>query len=311
MTKIIGIGEVVWDCLPDGRKLGGAPVNFCFFAREMGAEAYPLTAVGCDLLGNETLDALALTSLDLSLIQRNDLPTSRVIVELDAQGIPQYNILENVAWDNLVASPQALNLVAEADAVCWGSLAQRSSCSAATVLQLVDAAPINAIKVFDINIRQHYYSYEVIDASLCRANVLKLNEDELPLLIDMFGLCMDDAVADKEDGEAETFDVSLDEANARAISLLIERYDLKYVIFTQGAVCSGIFDASGEISHLETPSVDVADTVGAGDSFTATFITSLLRGKSVVEAHRRAVDIAAFVCTQHGAINPLPKENRL
>ena len=287
--KVIGIGEVVWDCLPEGKKLGGAPVNFSYFCKELGADAYPVTAIGSDQLADETMTELKLTGLDLSLISRNELPTSRVLVELNEEGVPQYTIVENVAWDAMEATPAALKLMADADVVCWGSLAQRTPKSRDAVLALVDAVPDTALKVFDINIRKPFFDKETIVASLEKANVLKLNEDELPLLIDM---------------------LSLPAGNDEAIAALIKQYSLKYLLFTQGAVCSGIYDASGEISTLPTPKVKVADTVGAGDSFTAAFVTSLLKGASVTEAHRKAVDVAAYVCTQSGVIHPIPDNLR-
>ncbi len=283
--KIIGIGEVVWDCFPEGKRLGGAPINFCFFAKELGADSYPITALGKDELGDETLEALKQTGLDLKYISRNSLPTSKVLVSLNDAGVPQYEIVENVAWDSIECNSAAMELVSDADVVCWGSLAQRSEKSRTAVLRLVDAAPSTALKVFDINIRQHFYSEELIVESLKRANVLKLNEDELPLLISLLALPSD---------------------SGEAIAELISRFGLKYVIFTQGAKCSEIYDASGMVSSIDTPRVEVVDTVGAGDSFTAAFVVGILRGEPVAQAHRRAVDVSAYTCTRSGAINHLP-----
>ena len=279
--KIIGIGEVVWDCFPEGKRLGGAPINFCFFAKELGAESYPVTAIGEDELGDETFTVLKETGLDLGYISRNILPTGKVLVSLNEAGVPQYDIVE--------CSPATMKLVGDVDAVCWGSLAQRSEKSRAAILRLIDAVPDTSLKVFDINIRQHFYSTDLIVESLQKANVLKLNEDELPLLISLLSLSTD---------------------FVEAIAELIARFSLKYVIFTQGAVRSGIYDVSGEISSIDTPKVEVADTVGAGDSFTATFVVNILRGASVAESHRKAVDVSAYTCTQRGAINPLPDSKK-
>ena len=287
--KIIGIGEVVWDCLPEGKKLGGAPVNFSFFAKELGADSYPISAIGNDELSIETLAELKKTGLDLSYISRNDYPTSKVLITLDAAGIPQYEIVENVAWDAMECTPAIKQLISDADAVCWGSLAQRSEKSRVAIGQMIDAAPEKALKIFDINIRQHFYSKEIVEESLQKANVLKLNEDELPLIIKLLALPAD--------------------FNA-AIAELISHYSLKYVIFTQGAVCSSIYDVTGEVSNIATPKVAVVDTVGAGDSFTATFVVNILKGASVAEAHRKAVDVSAYACTQAGAINPLPADKK-
>lgn len=285
MNKVIAIGEIVWDCLPAGKQLGGAPLNFAFFAKELGADAYAVSAIGTDALGEDTLDVASSTGVCLSYVQRNDLPTSRVLVSLNSDGIPQYEIVEGVAWDSIEAVDDALKLVADASVICWGSLAQRSEKSRESILALIDKAPDTCVKVFDINIRQHYYSREVIEASLKRASILKLNEDELPLVAQMLGI----AGCENE-----------------IVSSLIDKYSLKYLIYTHGADFSEVYSNDGEYSYMPTPKVSVADTVGAGDSFTAVFVTSLLSGKTVSESHALAVEVSAFVCTQNGAINPLP-----
>ena len=286
MKKILGIGELVWDVFPAGKQLGGAPVNFAFFAKELGAEAYPVAALGTDELGDEAIQMLKPSGLSLDYIQRNSLPTSRVLVTTDEQGIPQYEIVENVAWDAIGCTPEILDLASKADVICWGSLAQRSTQSRESILQILDAAPKDCLMVFDINIRQKFYSAEVIEESLKRADILKLNEDELPIVAELFNI---------QGTEAEQ------------IAQIITRYELKSIIFTQGAVCSEVYDAEGLVSRMDTPKVKVADTVGAGDSFTATYVTALQLGKSPAEAHELAVKVAAYVCTQNGAINPLPE----
>lgn len=287
MTKIIAIGEIVWDCLPAGNQLGGAPLNFAFFAKELGAQAYAVSAVGNDELGDETLHVASATGVNLDFVQRNDLPTSRVLVTLDENGIPQYEIVEGVAWDAVECPDSALELVRDASVICWGSLAQRTEKSRQSVLSMLSAAPASCLKVFDINIRQHYYSLEVIKNSLEYADILKLNEDELPLVAEMLGMT----------GSEEA-----------VISEIIERYSLKYVVYTHGADFSRVYGAEGLLSHQDTPKVKVADTVGAGDSFTAVLVTSLLQGRDIATAHALAVEVAAFVCTRHGAINSLPAE---
>ena len=283
--KVIAIGEIVWDCLPAGKQLGGAPLNFAYFAKELGAESYAVSAVGNDALGDETLEVASASGVCLDHVQRNDLPTSRVLITLDGNGIPQYEIVEGVAWDAIECTDSALELVKDASVICWGSLAQRSSKSRESVLAMLAAAPKSCLKVFDINIRQHYYSREVIEASLEYADILKLNEDELPLVADMLGL----TGSEKE-----------------IVSALIKKYALTHLIYTHGADFSEVYAADGGYSHVPTPKVKVADTVGAGDSFTAVFVTSLLQGKSLEESHAKAVEVSAYVCTQNGAINPLP-----
>lgn len=289
MKKILGIGELVWDVFPSGKQLGGAPVNFAYFAKELGAEAYPVAALGCDELGDEAMEVVRPSGLKLDFIQRNSLPTSRVLVTTDEEGVPQYEIVENVAWDAMECTPEILDLASQADVICWGSLAQRSRKSRESILAMVDAAPENCLRVFDINLRQKFYSKEVIEESLKRADILKLNEDELPVVSEIFAV---------EGSEADK------------IAHIIKRFSLRSIIYTQGAVCSEVYDASGLVSRMDTPKVKVADTVGAGDSFTATYVTSILLGKTPAQAHELAVKVAAFVCTQNGAINPLPEDCR-
>lgn len=285
MKKVIGIGEVVWDVFPSGKRLGGAPVNFSFFAKEFGADAYPVSAVGSDELGDETMEALAVTGLNLDFIERNALPTSRVLVTTDAQGVPQYEIVEGVAWDAMSYGARTSALVKDADVICWGSLAQRSPQSRKSIMEMVAAAPASCLKVFDINLRQHYFSEEIVAGSLKHADILKLNEDELPVVSSMFSF----------------------EGNPQErIAELIRRFSLRGVIYTQGAACSEVYGAGGLLSHLPTPRVDVVDTVGAGDSFTATYIMARQNGESVAAAHKLAVEVSAFVCTRSGAINALP-----
>lgn len=281
----MGIGELVWDMLPGGRQLGGAPVNFAYWCGRLGAEGYPVSAAGGDDLGREAFDRLAGTGLDLGYVQRNALPTGRVNVTLSGNGIPEYDIVEGVAWDALEADARTLALAAQADAVCWGSLAQRSEASRRAIAAILGATRPECLKVFDINIRQHWYSREIVTASLRQADVLKLNEDELPLVASLF---------------------RIGKSGAETIAELIRAFSLRYVIYTAGADHSEIHSAEGLLSRIPTPQVEVADTVGAGDSFTAAFITSLLQGDPVAACHRKAVETAAEVCTVHGAI-PRPQ----
>ena len=283
--KIMGIGELVWDMLPCGKQLGGAPVNFAYWCSRLDAEGYPLSAVGDDELGREVFDQLAGTGLDLSYVQRNALPTGRVNVTLSGKGIPEYDIVEDVAWDALEMDNRTLELAAQADAVCWGSLAQRSERSRRAISAMLEATRKECLKVFDINIRQHWYSREIITASLEKADVLKLNEDELPLIASLFGI---------------------EKSGTETIAELVRDFSLHYVIYTAGADRSEIHSAEGLLSCIPTPEGEVVDTVGAGDSFTAAFITSLLQGDPVAACHRKAVEIATKVCAVHGAIPQTP-----
>lgn len=282
--KIVGIGELLWDVLPAGRRLGGAPVNFAFYAQEQGAEACIISAVGQDASGDELLGGIAALGLDVRAVQRNAHPTSTVEVTLDAAGVPAYRIREGVAWDYIERTPEAAAAVAGAAVVCWGSLAQRNAVSRRAILALVDAAPVGCLRLFDINLRLNYYDERIVRDSLERADILKLNEDELPVVARFFGL----------EGDAE-----------RLVAQLVERFSFRYVVFTEGGRGSRVTAADGRTSYLATPRIEVADTVGAGDAFTATFAASLMQGLPMEECHRRAVAVAAFVCTQHGAIAPL------
>ena len=286
---VVGMGEALWDVLPDGKQIGGAPANFAFHAGQAGMDARVVSAVGNDALGSETLDALRGKQLNVEAVARVDFPTGVVNVTLSEQGIPQYDILQGVAWDNIPFTPQLEALAREAQAVCWGSLAQRSPVTAATILRFLDAMPSDdgRLKVFDINLRQQFYSLEVIEASAQRANIMKLNDEELVILSHMLQL--------------GTTDV---ETQCRT---LLSRYALHMLVLTCGTNGSYVF-TPGTMSFQPTPKVEVADTVGAGDSFTGTFCASILDGMSVAEAHKRAVHVSAYVCTQNGAMPVLPEE---
>lgn len=274
---IIGVGELLWDMLPEGKRAGGAPINFVYHATRLGAQGYAVSAVGNDALGDEILAELEKSGIKYC-ISRNDHPTGRVKVVLN-DGIPSYDIVEGVAWDYLTASAEAEELVKRADAVCFGTLALRSPQSKQAVETLLSFAPKNALRFFDVNLRGNYYSAELIDELLEKANVFKINDDEINVLKELF--CISGTV---------------DEV-CRAF---ISRYGLKYMIFTAGDKFSAIYTPS-EKSWLPTPKVKVADTVGAGDSFSGAFVYNILTGKSLAEAHKAAVDIAAFVSTKSGA----------
>lgn len=283
--KIVGIGELLWDVFSDGKKLGGAPVNFAYHASQFGFEGCAVSAVGRDELGRELLDALSTKQL-AGFIACVDYPTGTVQVTLDEQHVPQYEICEGVAWDNIPFTPQLEQLARECCAVCFGSLAQRSPVSRATIRRFVELVAPNAYRIFDINLRQHYYSREVAEYSLNVCNVLKINEQEVFDVARLLGYAATD-----------------EEAVCRQ---LLCDYDLRLVIETKGDIGSWVFSA-GETSYVETPRVDAVDTVGAGDSFTGAFVASLLRGRSLREAHRKAVDVSAYVCTQKGAMPRLPQ----
>lgn len=274
---VVGIGELLWDVFPDQKKAGGAPINFIYHATQMGAEGYAISAVGNDVFGTEIVMELEKNGIG-NYIEKVEHPTGSVLVELN-DGSPTYTIIESVAWDYIPLTDQAIELVKKADAVCYGTLAQRSPVSHHTISALLSYTKPDAIRFFDINIRQHYYTKELIEECLEKANVFKLNDEELELLRPMFGQ------EGNDDEVCEWF---------------MERYDLRFVVLTAGSAYSAIYSKTGK-SVIQTPKVTVADTVGAGDSFSGSFLYYILTGKNVREAHRKAVDVAAFVCTKQGA----------
>ena len=280
---IVGLGEVLWDVLPEGEKLGGAPANFAFNAGQLGFPAVAVSAIGRDRLGDEAERIFSENGLKF-ILPRVDFPTGRVDVSLDAFGIPTYTFIENPAWDNIPFTPEMASVASDCLAVCWGSLAQRSPVSRETVRRFLDSVQEDCLKIFDINLRVNYYTKEVIEDSMRRCDILKINDEELEKVSGMF---------------------SLEGGVASKCHRLIEAYGLRMLILTCGTDGSYVFSSEGE-SFLPTPKVEVVDTVGAGDSFTAAFCISVLRGEGIGEAHRKAVEVSAYVCTRAGAMNPLP-----
>ena len=289
---VVGMGEALWDVLPDGKKIGGAPANFAFHAGQAGMDSRVVSAVGTDALGEEALATLEGKGLNIEAVARVDFPTGVVNVSLGEQGIPQYDICEGVAWDNIPFTPALANLARQAQTVCWGSLAQRNEVSRKTIFSFLDAMPSDEerLKVFDINLRQQFYTLEIIEASCRRANVLKINDEELVLVSELLRLGA---------GSPEVLCRSL-----------VERYGLSILVLTCGANGSYVFTPV-ETSYRVTPKVQVADTVGAGDSFTATLVGELLRNTPVGVAHEHAVEVAAYVCTQQGAMAEWPDSLRM
>lgn len=281
---VAGIGELLWDILPTGKQVGGAPTNFAFHAMQCGCESILISAVGNDNQGDELVSTIKALNINCEFIQRNNFPTGTVTVTLNEKGQPQYIIHENVAWDNTVFNAKIENKLKELDAVCFGTLGQRKPVSAITIQQLLTAVNLGCLKVFDINLRQHFFSFEVIVKSLEFADVLKLNDEELPVLSDFFGI----------KGELKT-----------QLNHILNQFNLKYVVYTMGEKGSLIL-SDKEYSFLKSPKVDVTDTVGAGDSFTAVLISGLLKGLPLTKVHESASQAAAFVCTQKGACPAIP-----
>ena len=297
MNYVIGLGEALFDCLPTGRKLGGAPANFAYHVSQFGFDSCAISAIGDDELGQEIIDTFDKVGLHYCL-PKVDFPTGTVQVTLNDKGIPQYEICLGVAWDNIPLTEELLSIAKEAKAVCFGSLAQRSATSRATINAMLEAMPADTLKVFDINLRQQWYNREIIENSLHHCNILKINDEELDIVAPMLLSVKTDPSALIAQDKEKTL---------RVCRALIELYELRLLILTCGTNGSYVMTKDA-CSFVETPKVEVADTVGAGDSFTGAFIAKLLQGDSIAHAHEMAVKVSAFVCTQSGAMPVLPKE---
>jgi fructokinase len=284
--KIVGIGEVLWDLLPTGPQLGGAPANFAYHTHSLGANACVVTRVGKDDFGRAILKRFEQMEIADGTMQVDETAlTGTVTVALSNQGIPNYIIHENVAWDHLAVTLPSLKAVREASAVCFGSLAQRGDISRAAIQRLVAAAPAGALRVFDINLRQKYFSGEVIEQSLRLANVLKLNDAELPVLAQLFGLTG---------------------STRQQIESLAQKFSLQLVALTRGPAGSLLFQ-SGQWSDCPSIPITIVDTIGAGDSFTAALVMGLLCKMPLDEINDLADEVARHVCSRAGATPPLPK----
>ncbi len=282
----VGLGEILFDVLPAGSQLGGAPANFAYHAGQHGLHSVAVSAIGKDALGDEALRLLDEKKLKYVLPVVN-YPTGTVQVSLDAEGVPTYDIKQGVAWDNIPFTDDIKEIAVNCGAVCWGSLAQRSEVSRKTIYEFLDHTPEDCLKIFDINLRQNFYTPEIITESLNRCDVLKINDEELVIISRLFGFPGLD-IEDK-------------------CKLILEKYHLDMLVLTCGVNGSYVF-APDVKSFQETPKVEVADTVGAGDSFTGTFCASILKGKTIQEAHELAVKVSAYVCTQNGAMPEIPAE---
>lgn len=285
---VVGMGEALWDVLPEGKKIGGAPANFAYHVSQFGLPSCVVSAIGDDALGKEIIENFTSKGLD-QLIAEVPYPTGTVQVEIDQTGIPLYDIKENVAWDNIPYTEHLDALAKRTKAVCFGSLAQRNVVSRETINHFLDTMPKDddSLIVFDVNLRQGFYNKEILCKSMQNCNILKINDEELITVSRMFGYPGID-LQDK-------------------CWILLGKYNLKMLTLTCGINGSYVF-TPGNVSFQPTPKVEVADTVGAGDSFTAAFIASILKGKSVTEAHTIAVKTSAYVCTQKGAMPILPPE---
>lgn len=279
---IVGIGDALWDCLPEGRKIGGAPANFAYYMMQFGFDSLAVSAVGDDDLGREIRETFERIGLN-HILEITEYPTGTVTIDVDENGIPTYDIKENVAYDYLTYTPQLEEIAGKCNVVCFGSMTQRNPASRNTIRKFLEAVPQTeeTYKVFDINLRQNFYDKEIISESLRLCNVFKINDEELVVVKHMFGY----------DGKSDN----------EACMSLIKEWGLKFLILTCGVNGSHVF-TENEHSFMDTPKVEVADTVGAGDSFISAFMATILKGKSVREAHAMAVNVSAYVCTQLGAM---------
>ena len=276
---VVGLGEILWDVFPERKVLGGAPANFAYHVSQFGFNGYAVSAIGNDLLGKEILKSLEEKELNY-LIEQTDFPTGIVKVQLDGRGIPTYEITENVAWDNIPFTTRLENLAKNTTTVCFGSLAQRNEVSRATIHKFLDLMPADSLKVFDINLRLKYFSKDIITTSLNKASALKINDEEIVKIAEIF---------------------ELKGTDEELCQQLLDKYKLKFLILTKGTRGSYVLTPY-EKSFLATPKVTIADTVGAGDSFTAAFVASYLNGRSIAQSHQLAVEVSAYVCQQHGAM---------
>jgi len=284
--KVVGLGEVLWDILPERTCLGGAPANFAYITMLMGEQGIVASRVGQDSRGKEALRRVKELGLDISYVQTDrNHPTGTVQVELDSQGQARFAIAHPVAWDFLEWTPDWQQLATEADAVCFGSLAQRSEESRATIRQFLGAASPRAVKIFDVNLRQSYYSQEVLSASMKLADIVKLNDEELPKIMSLNGFPQTDELS-----------------SARR---LMDAYELKLVCVTRGGRGSLLVrgEETGEHSGFR---VKVADTVGSGDAFTAGLVHEYLQGAPLGRMNEVANRVGAWVASEVGAM-PMPK----
>jgi fructokinase len=283
---VIGIGELLWDVFPQGKRLGGAPVNFACHCAQLGADAFPVSCIGRDALGVEIQKVLTELRVDQRYVQVDAAyPTGTVQVTLDNNAKPSYEICEGVAWDMVRMTPELEALAARADAVCFGSLAQRHAVSYATIHSFLRGMRPGALKIFDVNLRQSFYSKEILEASLAHSNVLKLSDEELPVMARLFGLS----------GPVQ-----------EQLKALLARFDLCLVAYTRGPDGSLLVSADEVADHPGCPGKAI-DSVGAGDSFTAALCVGLLKGRSLVAINDHANRVASYVCSQRGAVPALPE----
>jgi len=286
---IVGLGEILWDMLPSGKALGGAPANFAYHAQELGESSIVISCVGNDELGQEIISSLEKKDMptDFLYIDKNH-PTGVVSAKINKEGKPSYLIQEEVAWDYIPDTPLLRELASKSDAVCFGTVAQRLHLSRMTIQTFLRLMEHDSIRVFDINLRQNFYTYEVIKTSLDMANVLKLNENELSVVKKI---------------------LKLNGNEKKILNELSRKYSLRLIALTKG-IEGSILYSEGKISKHEGYRVEMADTVGAGDAFVAALVTGLLRGYELDDLNNKANRVASYICSKHGATPSLTNEIR-
>jgi fructokinase len=289
MRVIVGIGEILWDVFPGGKQLGGAPANFIYHVRELGGvgiQPVLVSCVGPDESGREVLarwDGLSLCREFIAVDAEH--PTGAVTVALDPQGMPVYDIARNAAWDFLPESPPLMELAAAADAVCFGTLAQRSPQSRKTIHNFLRQTKPECLRILDINLRDPFYTRETVEESLAMANVLKINDGELRVLADTFSIA----------------------GGEKAVAAgLMQHWTLRLVALTRGENGSTLFTPGASSAHGGFP-VRSTDTVGAGDAFSAAVAVGMLSGFTLEKISECANRAASYVCTRPGAMPEMPE----
>jgi len=282
---VVGIGEILWDLLPSGKMLGGAPTNFAFHANQLSAKGIPVSAIGNDELGKEIISELNLRGINVEYIQETYRKKTGVVEVSFEDGEPKYNIIENVAWDDIQISNSLIELFSKADAVCYGTLAQRDQNNKVVINRLLNETKSSCVKYFDINLRQNYYSSDLINHLAKLSNIIKLNENELNVLSDIFQL------------EGSTLE------KCRKI---IRQFELDLVVLTMGEKGSYLVSFNEE-SKIKPVVSKVVDTIGAGDSFSAAIIVGLLNNLDLKLLNEFANEVSSFVCSQNGGTPVLPE----
>jgi fructokinase len=279
---IVGLGELLWDLLPSGKQLGGAPANFAYITNLLGDTGIPASRVGLDSLGDEALHHLAQLGLTAAFVQRDPFhPTGTVSIEIDSSGQPRFDIAEPVAWDFIEWTPAWQQLAQAADAVCFGSLAQRSSQSRTTIKSFLQATRPQTIRIFDANLRQNFYNAQILTQSMQLATIVKINHEELPKIMHLLGL--------ENSSEKDS------------VRRLLSSHDLRLVCVTRGNG-GGLLMSANECSEHSGFKVKVADTVGAGDAFTAALVQGYLRDAPLAQINETANRVGAWVASQSGAM---------